>query len=215
MRECFTFYRSFMEATELLDDATFRRLMEAVFHYSLDDTDPNLTGLEKSVFLSWKPVIDASNRRRDASATNGKKGGRPPKHPEAKTLEKPKQNLAETKAKPTETSNVKEKKKDKTEEEIDEIIDYLNKVCGTRYKASTEATRKSVRARIGEGYTVEDFKKVIDKKYKEWHGTEFEQYLTPQTLFRPSKFEVYVNQTVRDKSENDFGRGMIRRLQQF
>ena len=76
---------------------------------------------------------------------------------------------------------------------IKEIVDYLNARLGTNYKNTTKQTQSMINARFKEGFTVEDFKKVIDKKYKEWRGTEFEQYLTPQTLFG-TKFEKYLNQ---------------------
>ena len=48
---------------------------------------------------------------------------------------------------------------------------------------------------------MEDFKLVIDKKCKEWIGTEFEKYLTPETLFRPSNFEKYLNQNIVKKQD--------------
>ena len=41
--------------------------------------------------------------------------------------------------------------------------------------------------------TVEDFKKVIDSKSKEWLNTDFEKYLRPATLFG-TKFENYLNE---------------------
>lgn len=76
---------------------------------------------------------------------------------------------------------------------IKEIINYLNTKLNTNYKSNTKQTQSMINARFKEGFTVEDFKKVIDKKYKEWLNTEFEQYLTPQTLFG-TKFEKYLNQ---------------------
>ena len=78
-------------------------------------------------------------------------------------------------------------------EDIKEIIDYLNTKLNTNYKSNTKQTQSMINARFKEGFTVEDFKMVIDKKYKEWLNTEFEQYLTPQTLFG-TKFEKYLNQ---------------------
>ena len=75
-----------------------------------------------------------------------------------------------------------------------EIITYLNSVCGTRYNPSTKATREHINARLREGYTVADFKTVIDKKVNEWgKRPEMVQYLRPQTLFG-TKFESYLNQ---------------------
>lgn len=53
-------------------------------------------------------------------------------------------------------------------------------------------------ARLNEGYTVEDFYTVIDKKYDEWQGTEREKYLRPETLFG-NKFESYLNQNIVEK----------------
>jgi len=75
----------------------------------------------------------------------------------------------------------------------EEIVSYLNQKLGTRYKADTEKTRRLIRARIREGATLEDFRKVIDKKVKEWRGTKLEPYLRPETLFG-TKFESYLNQ---------------------
>ena len=73
------------------------------------------------------------------------------------------------------------------------IIDYLNMVCGTNYKSSTPKTRKQIKARMSEGFSEKDFYTVIDKKSKEWFGTDMEKYLRPETLFG-TKFESYLNQ---------------------
>lgn len=80
---------------------------------------------------------------------------------------------------------------------IKNIIEYLNSVCNTNYKYNTKATQKQIIARLKEGYTEDDFKSVIDKKYKEWIGTDYEKYLRPDTLFG-SKFESYINQKILD-----------------
>lgn len=76
---------------------------------------------------------------------------------------------------------------------VKEIVEYLNEKAGTKYRASTESTARHIRARLNEGYSVEDFKTVIDKKCAEWSGTEMSKYLRPETLFG-SKFESYLNQ---------------------
>lgn len=80
-----------------------------------------------------------------------------------------------------------------------EIIDYLNQRAGTNYRANAKKTQKHINARLNEKYTVDDFKKVIDKKCAEWIGTEYEKFLRPETLFG-SKFEGYLNQNIRNKS---------------
>lgn len=78
-----------------------------------------------------------------------------------------------------------------------EIIDYLNRKAGTAYKATTKKTQSCINARLAEGFTVDDFKIVIDKKVIEWTGTEWEKFLRPETLFG-TKFESYLNATVRN-----------------
>lgn len=86
---------------------------------------------------------------------------------------------------------------------VEQVIDYLNEVTGSKYKSTTRTTKEKINARLNEGFTVEDFKTVIDKKAKEWGGTAFEQYLRPETLFG-TKFESYLNQkTISKKSNRD------------
>lgn len=94
--------------------------------------------------------------------------------------------------------------------EIKEIIEYLNKKTGSQYKTTTQKTRDIIKARLKEGFTVDDFKTVIDKKVEEWKGTEWEKFLRPQTLFG-NKFEGYLNQNIIKagkketlKYENDY-----------
>ena len=85
-----------------------------------------------------------------------------------------------------------------------EVLDYLNNKAETKYR-NVESNFKHIKARMNDGFTIDDFKIVIDKKCQEWKGTEFEKYLTPETLFRPSNFEKYLNQKIiKAKKESDF-----------
>lgn len=83
-----------------------------------------------------------------------------------------------------------------------EAIDYLNQKAGTKYKSSSKNTTKHIKARINDGYTLEDFKTVIDKKCSEWLNTDMEKYLCPDTLFG-SKFEKYLNQKINGPGVNN------------
>ena len=88
---------------------------------------------------------------------------------------------------------VKRKKEKENIKEIEHaIIEYLNLKAGTKYRASSKSTQMHVHARLEEGFTLDDFKSVIDKKCAEWIGTDFAQYLRPVTLFG-AKFESYLN----------------------
>jgi len=73
------------------------------------------------------------------------------------------------------------------------IIDRLNEKAGTAFRDKSRDTRKHIRARFEENYSLEDFFTVIDKKTAEWAGTEYAKFLRPSTLFGP-KFESYLNQ---------------------
>ena len=76
--------------------------------------------------------------------------------------------------------------------QCDEVIDFLNEVAGTKYKHK-EASREHIRARLNDGFTVDDCKQVICNRWKAWRGTQYQQYMRPSTLFTPSKFEGYLN----------------------
>ncbi|MFR1824766.1 MULTISPECIES: conserved phage C-terminal domain-containing protein [Clostridium] len=73
------------------------------------------------------------------------------------------------------------------------VIDYLNKKADTRYRSTTKKNKDLIKARINEGFTEDDFIKVIDNKVKEWVNTDMQKYLRPETLFG-TKFEGYLNQ---------------------
>ncbi len=95
------------------------------------------------------------------------------------------------------------------------VIDYLNTKMGTSYRASSKDTQKHIRARFQEGYTLIDFEKVIDKKVREWKGTEFEKFLRPSTLFG-SKFENYLNQTGRiGHAEGNFEKVIDKKVREW
>ena len=102
-------------------------------------------------------------------------------------------------------------KSDKPTKPYAVIIDYLNEKVGSNFRANNKSTQQRINARLKEGYTVDDFKTVIDKMYAKWKGTEYEEYLRPQTLFS-TKFESYLNmkgvitdeQIKRNVAENKF-----------
>lgn len=74
------------------------------------------------------------------------------------------------------------------------IIDYLNEKLGTNYKPNATKNKKVINARLNEGYTLDDFKRVIDNKYLDWiSDPKMVKYLRPETLFG-TKFDGYLNE---------------------
>jgi len=79
-----------------------------------------------------------------------------------------------------------------------EVISYLNLKAKKNFKVDTASHQKFIKARLKEGYVLEDFKKVVDIMVAKWQGTEYEQYLQPQTLFG-NKMDNYLNQPMPRK----------------
>ena len=79
-----------------------------------------------------------------------------------------------------------------------EVISYLNLKAKKNFKIDTDSHQKFIKARLKEGYVLEDFKKVVDIMVAKWKGTEYEQYLQPQTLFG-NKMDNYLNQPMPRK----------------
>ncbi len=106
-------------------------------------------------------------------------------------------------------ANVSQAEED-IEEDIDidkeiyiSIVSYLNEKAGTKFKHTTAKTKTAIHARLSEGFTVDDFKTVIDKKCAEWIGDEkMEKYLRPETLFG-TKFEGYLNAKTTGRKETN------------
>jgi len=93
------------------------------------------------------------------------------------------------------------KREDKHKEAIEAIVAYLNSTTGGRYTSKSKATVSLIRARLNEDYTLDDFKKVIDRKCAEWlDDPRMSGYLRPQTLFG-NKFAGYLSGETAEEKE--------------
>ncbi len=113
-----------------------------------------------------------------------------------------KPNVTDSKKKKTNKSPF-EKLEQEQQDELKRIIEHLNNRIGTKYSAQTKDTVTKYTKLKSLGYTEEDFKTVIEKKAKEWIGTEYAKYLRPQTLFQESKFDGYLNQPEANKQQKN------------
>ncbi|HCM9323972.1 conserved phage C-terminal domain-containing protein [Enterobacter hormaechei] len=72
------------------------------------------------------------------------------------------------------------------------VLTHLNHVTSSRYQVSTTSLQ-NIRARIGEGFTVEELSLVVDYCNAKWSDDlTMAAYLRPQTLFQPTKFPGYL-----------------------
>ena len=182
MRESLIFYQSFARAIKKLPESEQLKALWSIIDYALEDKEPDGDGMYMVVYEMAKPQIDANGERK----RNGSRGGRPQKPQE----------------KPKEQKKTVESVKKKDPPPYQEIIDYLNEKAGKKFKAN-EKTKAHINARVNDGYTLADFRAVIEKKVAEWRGTEMDKFLRPETLFG-TKFEGYLNQneTVRKKAKS-------------
>lgn len=91
-------------------------------------------------------------------------------------------------------NNIYSRVDEKNEEIIISVINYLNEKADKNYKSTTQKTKSLINARIKEGFTFDDFKKVIDTKTQQWKlSADMNRYLRPETLFG-NKFESYLQE---------------------
>lgn len=217
----------YLDAIELLGDAERGRLFTALLEYARTGEAPQLCGNERFMFPMMRAQIDrdiASMREsKDQKSRAGKAGAaaRASKErrqqPQLSDAEQSQALLAKDKDededKDEDKDNDNDEKKPQSgsagrarkshEDEIKAIVAYLNQKAGTSYRASTKETRKHIKARLEEHFTVEEFKTVIDKKVRGWlHDPEMSKFLRPQTLFG-TKFESYLNEPETAKNGND------------
>jgi uncharacterized phage protein (TIGR02220 family) len=106
--------------------------------------------------------------------------------------------IIEVKGTKTKTKKVVSKQ---TQKLAMDVVEYLNSKAETSFSSKTGTNLDLIIARIEEGYTIGDFKFVIDAKVKDWKSTDWQRYLRPMTLFNKSKFENYLN-SLRNEPES-------------
>ena len=89
----------------------------------------------------------------------------------------------------------------------EKVLEYLNSKAETTFSVKLGSNTELISARLKEGYTIQDLKLVIDKKVKDWKGTDWAKFLRPNTLFAKTKIENYLNSNDNDKqSTNKFSK---------
>lgn len=198
MKDTTTLLRSQCDALRDLPPETFKAAVLGLWDFEMDGKEPSDPVVKMAVGLV-RPLIDKRNERSKAGKSGAEK-----RWQNIANDSKPMANDAEAMAndsKPMpkiEILNIKDKKikdnkKHIVENQFSTVLNYLNEKAGTSFRLQSKDSRKHIKARFDEGFTVEDFKTVIDKKVSEWKGTDMEKYLRPSTLFG-TKFEGYLNQ---------------------
>lgn len=223
----FTIYKEYYELITLLTEREQQELLLAITKFMFEDIEPTLNDKQTKIFNNLRRPLEKSKKRSKCGSIT--KSNENQEENEIET----KENQKEIKIKSNENQKENEKKthqdvnvivnvndnvdvnvKKISLEEIKGIVEYLNIKSNSHYKYSTDKTQTLIKARIKDGFTLDDFKIVIDKKCEEWLGTDFEKFLRPETLFS-NKFEGYLNQkitakkkTLKDISMSDIDRAI-------
>ncbi len=81
-------------------------------------------------------------------------------------------------------------------EHCQDAIKFLNEKTGKAFSPTAKGTQKLIKARLKDGYTLEQFYIVIANKTDKWlKNPEMVDYLRPETLFTANHFESYLNET--------------------
>lgn len=76
------------------------------------------------------------------------------------------------------------------------VLKHLNLVSGSRFQ-NCSASLDNIRARLREGFTLEELNLVVDYKHEHWKGLKDYQYMRPKTLFIPGNFPSYLQVATR------------------
>jgi len=205
----FIIHNSFYEPIKSFSNVEMGKLFHAIFKHHLKEDFEDLDDKTNIAFEFFKNQFNFDNAKwektREARRSSGKKGGRPKNEDKAKKANA----FSEKKSKANKAVNVNGnvnvnsnvnvndiKKKASPSDEIIIILEDLNKRIKSEkgFSPLVQYNQNLIKARMSEGYTVEDFILVNKKKCEQWmNDSEMAQYLRPQTLYS-NKFEGYLNQ---------------------
>lgn len=223
----FTIYKEYYELITLLTEREQQELLLAITKFMFEDVEPTLNDKQTKIFNNLRRPLEKSKKRSKCgsitkSNENQEENEIETKENQKEIKTKSNESQKENKNKTHQDVNVIVNVNDNVDvnvkkislEEIKGIVEYLNIKSNSHYKYSTDKTQTLIKARIKDGFTLDDFKIVIDKKCEEWLGTDFEKFLRPETLFS-NKFEGYLNQkitakkkTLKDISMSDIDRAI-------
>ena len=162
------------------------KLQAAAFSH-LSDSDPSKSDASKSDPSKFEASKSGKNNSFDPSESGGDPSVKSKQDPQVTS--KPSCPVA---AQPDPEVTI-------TDQAI-EVLTHLNRVSGSRFQKS-KTSLENIRGRLRDGYSVSDLKLVIDLKHEHWHDNDEQyQYMRPETLFGPKKFEGYLQSATRWES---------------
>jgi len=199
------------------------KLVQLLCRYNATGDDSCDDPMVSAVFAGWKAQIDANNEAYEAKVEGARKAREKKNNKTESELIAVDINDNQEVIKDDingDNDNVYDNDKDNNiyyvgqtrppiESDVDDIIEYLNKSTHKHFRLETEAYRKVIRARLKDGYTIDDFRKVIDSRVLLWGDSDrMSEYLRPQTLFTAAHFDSYLNEADKPKEKPPSTGGM-------
>ena len=184
------------------------KLFHTICRYNLGEEIGDLEDKIQVAFNFFKNRLDKNRKNwektRNERIKSGRKGGLA-KQANANFAKQNKQTLANVAV--SDNVNVSDsvsvndnKKKASPSDEIITILEDLNNKIKSKkgFSPLAQCNQNLIKARMSEGFTVENFITVNEKKVKQWlHDPEMSKYLRPATLYG-NKFDGYLNEVVCD-----------------
>ena len=102
--------------------------------------------------------------------------------------------------------------KSTTHPDATDVLDYLNKLAKKRFSAR-RSNLTYINARLQEGITADQLKQVIELKVFQWaNDPMMKNHLNPETLFRPSKIEKYLQEVEEIKANPEKFKNHVEKL---
>ena len=190
-----------------------RKMLERLTTIGL--VEPSASARYYRITVAWFEEVSLANSRRKAEQSSGQSGTKfrskaeqssglggnkvPPHKEYNKELNNEEKDIPDFETPDTFDQAPEKKKKAPSVSapppEVIQVVEYLNQLTGAAYRPGTKTTAGMVKARLSDGFTVEDFETVIAFKCRQWlNDKKMRDYLRPETLFSPSHFEGYLNQ---------------------
>ena len=214
----FTVYKEYYELITLLTEKEQQELLLAIFKYMFEDIEPSLNDRQMKIFNNLKRPLKKSKKRSQNSSKTETKQNQNKNETETKQKRNENEKKTHQDVNVNVNNNVLEKEgygerkplvtvdSNSLLEITKKVITHLNQKTESNFKYTSKNTQDKIKARLNEGYKLDDFIIVIDKKVDEWlNNDEFSRYLCPETLFG-TKFEKYLNQKVKKHKIVWFGK---------
>jgi uncharacterized phage protein (TIGR02220 family) len=199
----FLLYADYEELFDELEDVIAGKLIKHILKYVNDKQPTTENPIVNVAFIPIKRQLKRDLEKYEGKREQWSDAGK--KSAEARRLKK-EQDLTEltnvesvaTVLTVKDNVNVKDIHKD-----IDFVIflDWFNKTTNRNFKSIPEATKKSFKARIKEGYTKEDICKAVINCSKDKFHIENPKYLTPEFISRADKLALYLSAPTETKTK--------------